>query len=184
MFRHRCHIDFSLLDPDRLKINDWYQFIGEITNASVTSESPEFQFLIDAYGVDYMDLLTADMSFVRDNGHQDSFFGELTIGYAVNPKLKIYTVLGHSTQAIPEAYHTPANFDFPTTQVRGVLSLEAAQNWSFHLNVDYLHRPEIVVPSSAYSLTSDPTTGLATLPGNGIYNMSLSRIGLTTVFQY
>ena len=45
-------------------------------------------FLLDAYGVDYMDLLTADSSFVRDIGAQDSYFGELSLGYTLNEKIK------------------------------------------------------------------------------------------------
>ena len=33
--RARCYIDFSLIDPDRLHVNDWYQFIGDVTTPGV-----------------------------------------------------------------------------------------------------------------------------------------------------
>ena len=149
----------------------------------MTSQSPEFQFLLDAYGVDYMDLLTADSSFVRDIGAQDSYFGELSLGYTLNEKIKAFGILGHATQAIPEHYHTPGSFDFDTTQIRGVVSYLINNNVGLHFNADYFYRPQVTVTDSVFGLTNDLSTGTSGLPGEGRYHMSLMRAGITTIFQ-
>ena len=57
-----------------------------------------------------MDLLTGDSSFVRDIGAQDSYFGEFSLGYTLNEKIKRLASWKHATQAIPEHYHTPGSF--------------------------------------------------------------------------
>ncbi|MFT5679439.1 MAG: long-subunit fatty acid transport protein [Myxococcota bacterium] len=135
---------------------------------------------------DTAELITQDRKWARDN--QNSWFGGLDLKARPTERWTVGGRLLYDTAAVPDVAMAPNNGDADTFMLSGLVAFQAMKPLTIGLSGSRYFSEERTITDSGFSMSLDedarPEDRWNYPHGNGTYNVSLTRIGISVLSEF
>lgn len=132
------------------------------------------------------ELITQDRKWARDN--QNSWFGGLDLKARPTERWTVGGRLLYDTAAVPDVAMSPNNGDADTFMLSGLVAFQALKPLTIGLSGSRYFSEERTITDSGFSMSLDesarPEDRWNYPHGNGTYNVSLTRIGISVLSEF
>ncbi len=159
--------------------SSWASFTSRPTGLSAGSSDPVLDGVLDTFGLTIDDLLSGVSEVESFNGNTDIFIFGVSGEVEATDRVALFGgVLAHGV-SVPDDVAHPSSLDFATTDLRGGVIWSMGKKTRLALGGDALFSATRDIDSSVLSMTAPPQGTEAVPSGNGVYQLGLSRVGLT-----
>ncbi|MEE2750330.1 MAG: hypothetical protein VX519_02800 [Myxococcota bacterium] len=155
-----------------------------IVNTSLTTDDPTLSGFMSGYGLDDPTLI-GDIQSMGKFGLRDILAGGGWVKGSINEDWAGTLGVWVSPPSVGEAFVHPGNADYWMADLRAALAWNPLGPVKIGLSADWLASKERVIEQSGLDLkNTDPESAGALPSGNGSYDLDMSSVGLSLLFQF
>jgi len=159
--------------------SSWATLVGAVSETELGASDALLDAILGSAGLDVAGLIGDTV--VTGNRTHDVITAGVSIDHPIQGDWDATWGLHWSPAAVPDATVHPANLDFASLDVRGVLNWQTARRTGLAVTADVFLAPTRVITTSELSEDNSQAGGERRPSGNGTYSISAARLGLTWV---
>ena len=159
--------------------SSWATFSSRPTGLSASSSDPILDGVLQTFDLTIDDLLRGVDEVESFNGNTDIYVVGVSGEVEATDRVVLFGGLLHHGVSVPDDVTHPSSLDFATTDLRAGVIWSTGRKTRLALGADGLFSATRDIDDSVLSMTAPPEGTEAVPSGNGVYQLALSRVGLT-----
>lgn len=159
--------------------------VSRIDGSKIESSDEDLQALLDFLDINEGQLVTGilDKEQTTYRGWQNAWNAVAGADYYMD-KVRVHVEGGFFARATPDPYVSTSNLDFDNFTIGAALEYRPVRRFAIALNVNQFVNGGRHVRNSRYDATEGSESGLAYPTGNGDYEVSATRVNVTTHVRF